>query len=55
MKNLELNELRSVEGGVEPITGAAAVAVAVGGAAAVIIVGAAVGYGVYRLVDWATS
>ena len=54
MKNLELNELQSVQGG-EPITGIAAAAIVVGSAAGILIVGAAVGYGLYKLVDWATS
>jgi hypothetical protein len=40
------------EGGIAPIVVAAAV---VGAGVGVIIIGAAVGYGIYKLIDWATS
>ncbi len=56
VQELQSDELLTIDGG-EPITaGAVAVAVGVGVAAVgVVLVGAAVGYGIYKLVDWATS
>jgi lactobin A/cerein 7B family class IIb bacteriocin len=50
---VELNseEMKSIEGG-HPVVAVVAVIVVVGAA---LIVGAAVGYALYCLVDWATS
>jgi hypothetical protein len=49
---LSQNELQDTNGG-EPITGAAAVAVAVGGGLAVFVAGAVVAYGTYKALEWA--
>lgn len=52
MKNFEelnLKELREYEGGVDPVTGIAAIAVGCGMVGGALIVGAAVGYGIYKM------
>jgi len=51
LQELSVNESREIDGGVAP---AIAVAAAVGVGLGVIVVGAAVGYGIYCLVSWAT-
>lgn len=55
MSLMSEDELINAEGG-HPIVAAVAVAAGVGvGVVGLLVVGAAVGYGVYRLVDWATD
>ena len=53
LKEISFHESKKIDGGV--VAPAIAVAAAVGVGLGVIIVGAAVGYGIYLLVDWATS
>jgi lactobin A/cerein 7B family class IIb bacteriocin len=53
LEEISLQESKEIDGGVVPA--AVAVAAACGVGLGVIIVGAAVGYGIYCLVDWATS
>jgi lactobin A/cerein 7B family class IIb bacteriocin len=52
LTDLSHKEMIETEGGIAPIVVAAAV---VGAGVGVIIIGAAVGYGIYKLIDWATS
>jgi lactobin A/cerein 7B family class IIb bacteriocin len=52
LTDLSYEEMIETEGGIAPIVVAAAV---VGAGVGVIIIGAAVGYGIYKLIDWATS
>jgi lactobin A/cerein 7B family class IIb bacteriocin len=52
LTDLSHEEMIETEGGIAPIVVAAAV---VGAGVGVIIIGAAVGYGIYKLIDWATS
>ena len=52
LTDLSQKEMIETEGGIAPILVAAAV---VGTGVGIIVVGAAVGYGIYKLVDWATS
>ena len=51
LTDLSHEEMIETEGGIAPIVVAAAV---VGAGVGVIIIGAAVGYGIYKLIDWAT-
>ena len=46
------DEMDNTDGGIAPIVIAAGI---VGAGVGVIIIGAAVGYGIYKLVNWATS
>jgi hypothetical protein len=50
LTEISFQESKEIEGGVHP---AVAVAAAVG--VGVLLVGCAVGYGLYKLVDWATD
>ena len=52
LTDMSNKEMVDTEGGVAPIVVAAAI---VGAGIGVIIVGAVVGYGIYKLIDWATS
>lgn len=52
LTDLSQKEMFETEGGIAPIVVAAAV---VGAGVGIIVVGAAVGYGIYKLIDWATS
>ena len=52
LTELSINEQKEIDGGVHPIVAGAAV---VGTGLAIIVIGACVGYGIYKLVDWATS
>lgn len=52
IEELSIQESREIDGGVAPVI---AVAAAVGVGLGIIVVGAAVGYGIYCLVDWATE
>ncbi len=49
--DLSHEEMIETEGGIAPIVVALAV---VGAGVGVIIIGAAVGYGIYKLIDWVT-
>ncbi len=52
LEEMSHHEMDKTDGGVAPIVVAAAV---VGAGIGVIVVGAAVGYAIYKLVNWATS
>ena len=52
LTDLSQKEMIETEGGIAPIVVAAAV---VGAGVGIIVVGAAFGYGIYKLIDWATS
>jgi hypothetical protein len=52
LKEMSIQESKETDGGV---IHAVAVAAACGVGLGIILVGCVVGYGIYRLVDWATS
>jgi lactobin A/cerein 7B family class IIb bacteriocin len=52
LTDLSQKEMIETEGGIAPIVVAAAV---VGAGVGIIVVGAVFGYGIYKLIDWATS
>jgi lactobin A/cerein 7B family class IIb bacteriocin len=53
MKPLNFKEFRTIEGGIEPISGAAAVGILAVGGAAAFVGGALLAYGTYKLIKWA--
>ncbi len=52
LEEINYQESKQIDGGAAPVI---AVAAAIGVGLGIIIVGDAVGYGIYLLVDWATS
>jgi hypothetical protein len=51
LKELSINEQKEIEGGHPVVVVAAVVCTAV----SLVVIGAVVGYGIYKLVDWATT